>query len=220
MDLNTWYWMMFWPKLRCSLYWNRCEWMLSWPNIKCYVDWKISYRKVKRRIWSTMWIRSFYRGRCHDLNLSDMWTGQDVTGSFHDQFEVIWLSTDDKESCHDLIWHDIWIGTDVKWCCLDQITVKCGLDSMWQEVSWPIWRNIWIRTDDTGWWRDLIWYALNWNRCDIMLLWPNLKCYVDWNICDTKRSRKIWSIMWNRREDRGWCHDLIWCALWIGTNVI
>jgi hypothetical protein len=51
-----------------------------------------------------------------------MWTGQDVTGSFHDQFEVIWLSTDDKEWCHDLIRHDIWIGTDVIGCCLNQIS--------------------------------------------------------------------------------------------------
>jgi hypothetical protein len=20
-------------------------------------------------------------------------------------------------------------------------------------------------------------------------------------------------------HDRGWCHDLIWCALWIGTDM-
>jgi hypothetical protein len=49
---------------------------------------------------------------CHDLNWSDMWTGKDVTGSFHEQFEEIWLSTDDKEWCHDLIWCALWIGTD------------------------------------------------------------------------------------------------------------
>jgi hypothetical protein len=96
-----------------------------------------------------------------------MWTGQDVTGRFHDQFEIIWLSTDDKEWCHDIIWHNIWIGTDVKECCLEQITVLCGLDSMWQEVSCLIWRIIWIRTDDRGWWRDLIWCAL-WIGSDVI----------------------------------------------------
>jgi hypothetical protein len=126
MDLYRWYWMMFWPKLWFSLYWNRCEWMISWPNMKCYVDCKVSYRKVSRQILSTMWIRSFYRGRCHDLNWSDMWTGQDVTKSFHDQFEIIWLSTDDKEWCHDLIWHNIWIGLMLNDAVLNKL--QCYVD--------------------------------------------------------------------------------------------
>jgi hypothetical protein len=92
MDLNRWYWMMFWPKLRCSQYWNRCDWMISWPNMKCYVDWKISYRKVSRSISSTMWIRSVYRGRCHDL----IWS-------------IMWIRTDDTGRCLDLFWGELWL---------------------------------------------------------------------------------------------------------------
>jgi hypothetical protein len=49
---------------------------------------------------------------------------------------------------------------------------------------------------------------------EIMLSWPNLKCYVDWKWCDRKLSQPIWSIMWIRTDDRGWCNDLIWGALW------
>jgi hypothetical protein len=48
---------------------------------------------------------------------------------------------------------------------------------------------------------------------------PNLKWFAEWNGCDIKGSRRIWSIMWNRTDDRRWCHDLIRGALCIGTDV-
>jgi hypothetical protein len=32
-------------------------------------------------------------------------------------------------------------------------------------------------------------------------------------------SRPIWSTMWIRTDDKGWCHDLNWGALCIGTDV-
>jgi hypothetical protein len=51
-----------------------------------------------------------------------------------------------------------------------------------------------------------------------MLSLHNFKCYVDWKWCDRKLSRQIWSTMRNRTDDWGWYHDLIWGALWIGTN--
>jgi hypothetical protein len=45
-----------------------------------------------------------------------------------------------------------------------------------------------------------------------------MKCYVDWKGCDRKISRPIWSTMWIRADDRGWCHDLIWGDIKIGTD--
>jgi hypothetical protein len=39
-----------------------------------------------------------------------------------------------------------------------------------------------------------------------------------WKVCDVKLSRPIWSTMLIRTSDRGWCHDVIWGALWIGEN--
>jgi hypothetical protein len=41
---------------------------------------------------------------------------------------------------------------------------------------------------------------------------------VDWILCDRKLSRPIWSTMWIISDDRGWCHDLILGALWIGAD--
>jgi hypothetical protein len=36
--------------------------------------------------------------------------------------------------------------------------------------------------------------------------------------CGRKLSRPIWGTIWNRTDDRGWCHDLIWVALLIVTD--
>jgi hypothetical protein len=88
-----------------------------------------------------------------------------------------------------------------------------------RNLSRKIWRNMWIRTDDKGWHLDLNLNAL-WIGTDslIMLSLHNLKCYVDWKGCDRELSRTIWSTMWIKTDDRGWCHDLIWGARWIRTN--
>jgi hypothetical protein len=56
-------------ELLCRWYVDRNRWyrMLSWTNIKCNVDWNIRERKLSRPILSTMWIRKYDRGWCHDL---------------------------------------------------------------------------------------------------------------------------------------------------------
>jgi hypothetical protein len=51
-----------------------------------------------------------------------------------------------------------------------------------------------------------------------MLPWLNIKCNVDWNICERKPSRQIWYNMRIRTHDRGWCHDLIWGDIVKGTD--
>jgi hypothetical protein len=40
----------------------------------------------------------------------------------------------------------------------------------------------------------------------------NFKCYVDWKWCGKKLSWQIWSTMWIRSDDGGWCYDLNWGA--------
>jgi hypothetical protein len=86
-----------------------------------------------------------------------------------------------------------------------------------RNFSPPTWITMWIRSDDKGWCHDVIWGAL-WIETDSgILLWlPNMKCYLDWKICDRKLSRPIWYTMWIRSDDGGWCHDLIWGDMWIG----
>jgi hypothetical protein len=78
---------------------------------------------------------------------------------------------------------------------------------------------MWIRSDDRGLCLDLIWGEM-WIGIDseLKLSWPNMKCYLDWKGSYTKHSRPIWSIMWIRSGDRGWCHDLIWGHIWILTD--
>jgi hypothetical protein len=98
--------------------------------------------------------------------------------------------------------------------------LNCNMD--WKEcfrkLSRPIWSTMWIRSDDRGWCHDLIWGDL-WigTNSEIMIYWPNLKCYVYWEWCERKLSLPILSTIWIRTDDRGLCHDLICGALWIGT---
>jgi hypothetical protein len=68
-------------------------------------------------------------------------------------------------------------------------------------MPWLNLSNIWIGTDN-------IWMCLD-----------QIKCYMEWKVCDKKFSRPIWSTIWNRTDDGEWCHDLIWGAFWIGANV-
>jgi hypothetical protein len=79
---------------------------------------------------------------------------------------------------------------------------------------------MWFKSDDRGWCHDLILCALwIWADSEIMLSWPNLKCYEDWKGSDLKIPQPFSSNMWIRSHDRGWCHDLIWGAMWNGTDV-
>jgi hypothetical protein len=80
---------------------------------------------------------------------------------------------------------------------------------------------MWIRTDDIGWSHDLIWGAI-WigTNSEIMLSWSNVMWYVDWKVSERELSRPIWSNMWIRTDDKGWCHYLIWGDMWIGTDGI
>jgi hypothetical protein len=55
---------------------------------------------------------------------------------------------------------------------------------------------------------------------EIMLSWTNLKCYLDWKGCGSEHSWQIWNTLWNRTDDRGWCHDLIRGDMWIKSNDI
>jgi hypothetical protein len=41
---------------------------------------------------------------------------------------------------------------------------------------------------------------------------------VDWKGCDRKLSRLIWSSIYIRRYDWGWCHEIIWRDTWRGTH--
>jgi hypothetical protein len=78
---------------------------------------------------------------------------------------------------------------------------------------------MWIRSDDRGLCHDQIWAALwIWTNSEIKLSWHNLKCYLDLNLSYRKHLRPIWSSMWNRSGDRGWCHDLIWGHIWMWTD--
>jgi hypothetical protein len=60
----------------------------------------------------------------------------------------------------------------------------------------------------------------DWNRCEGMLTWHNLKWYLDRKGCERMPSRPNWSSTWIRKGDKWWCHDLIWGDMWIGTEDI
>jgi hypothetical protein len=99
--------------------------------------------------------------------------------------------------------------------------LKCNVD--WEvchrKLSRPILSTIWNRTYYRGWCQHLIW-GLLWIGADseIMLSWPDVKCYMDWKGCDRKLSRPIWCNMRIRTVDRGWCYDLIWGAIWTAAD--
>jgi hypothetical protein len=81
--------------------------MLSWPNIKWNVDWNVCEIKLSLQIWCNMRIRTDDRGWCHHLIWCDIlkgtddiwccldqiyiaiWIRSDLTGNFHDQYEVL-----------------------------------------------------------------------------------------------------------------------------------
>jgi hypothetical protein len=129
-----------WPKMRSYVDWNRCERMLSWPNLKCYVDWKGCDRKLSRKVLGTMWIRIDVKICCLDLIRGALLIGKDVSGSFHEQFQVLcWLYQ---------IWNDVVIPS-LRW------------QVYWRRYEWKIsrtiWGNMWKVTDEKGWCPDLNW---------------------------------------------------------------
>jgi hypothetical protein len=99
--------MLSWPNLRFYGEYNRWYGMLSWLRLKCYGDCKRFEMKLSRPIWDTMWNGTDIAGFGHDLIWGALWIGTDVkecghdliwiailigyyvTGSFHDQYEVL-----------------------------------------------------------------------------------------------------------------------------------
>jgi hypothetical protein len=117
----------------------RSEKMTSWRNIRYYVYWN----------------------RCeiilYDLMSSAMLIGKDVTGSFHDQFELLcglvqMIEDDVMTQLRRYIYRNRWYSM-VSW-----LIIKFNVD--WKEwdrkLSLQIWSNNWISTDDRGWRHDII----------------------------------------------------------------
>jgi hypothetical protein len=195
--------------------------MLSWPNSRCSVDWKRCDWKLSRPISGTMLIVSDVKWCCHDLIWGDICSGKRYEWKISRPIWVnMWIGTDDKGWCHDLIWGAILIGTDDKDCCHDLI-----------------WIATLIQKDVTERFDDQLQWLFDWNSCETMLSWLNLRCYVDLNGSERKFSHQIWGtmwigtdvkvcchdeiwgVMWNGTDDKGCCHDSFWGAMWIGTGV-
>jgi hypothetical protein len=109
------------------------------------------------------------------------------------------------EQCERMLsWHNLKSYVDWKGCD--------------RNLSPTIWSKLWIRTDDKGWCYDLIWKDICIEIDDINGVMAKFKM-----LCGFKRilkevSRPNLSRMWISSDDMGWCHDLIWDALWIGTD--
>jgi hypothetical protein len=98
--------------------------MISWPNLKCDVEWKGCDRELSRQIWGTMLIITDDIGWCHDLFWGALWIGTDVmvccldiiwiamwirknvTGIFHDQFDVL---------CELIRWYKMMSSPNLRW---------------------------------------------------------------------------------------------------------
>jgi hypothetical protein len=131
-----------------------------------------------------------------------MWIGTDVKGCCHDQiWGYMWNGTDDKGWCPDLIWCSMLIGTDDK---------RCSHDLIWSATL--------IRKDVSERFDDQLEWICDWNSCEKMQSWPNLRCYVDWKGCERKILRQIWGTMWIRTDVKGCCHDKIRGLMWKGTD--
>jgi hypothetical protein len=131
----------------------------------------------------------------------------------------MWIRTDDGGWYIHLIWDALWIGTN----CLIMLSwpnLKCYVD--WKgcdrKLSLSIRSTMWVSTYDKGWCHDLI-------LCDIRIetdvIWcclVQIKCSVEWKLCDMELSPPIWSTMWISRDDTWWCLDVMWGALWLGQR--
>jgi hypothetical protein len=115
---------------------------------------------------------------------STMWSRSDNIGWGHDTIWVdIGIGTDDIRCCHDQILCAIWIVKDVEWSFNDKFDIIYALQKIWKNA---------IMTQ----------YEM---FCGLVLMWKN-GCY-------RKLSWPILSTMWIRRDERGWCYDLICGAL-------
>jgi hypothetical protein len=150
-------------------------------------------------IWGALCKTTDVKESCHDLIWNAMWIGNNVTGSFLDQFQVLCglYQMKMKLSWPNLRWYVYWKRYEWK-------------------VSRPIWGSMSIGTDDKEWCHDLIWGAmligtddkrhshdLIWSAtlirkdvterfddqlericdlksCETMMSWPNLRWYVVW----------------------------------------
>jgi hypothetical protein len=79
---------------------------------------------------------------------------------------------------------------------------------------------VWIRSDDAGWCNDLLWHSI-WIRTDVKgCCLDQITVLSGLNSMWQEVSWTIWSTIWIRKKnDTGWSLDLIWCALWMGTDV-
>jgi hypothetical protein len=123
---------------------------MSQPNKKCYVDWKICDRKLSRRIWCTMWIRSCDGGWCHDLSLR---------------------SYVDMNSWYRMVyWPNIYIamgiGKEVRGIFHDQFNVPCGFEQMKKMMSWSNLKCTVIGIGVKECCHDIVWIAI-WTENDV-----------------------------------------------------
>jgi hypothetical protein len=100
------------------------------------------------------------------------------------------------------------LGNSVDWnrwyIMMSWPNLRCYID--WN--SWLgccndlIWRATLIRKDVTEWFDDQLEWIFDWNSCETMLVWPNLRCYVDfermWKEDFTTNLR--YNVDWNRCE--------------------
>jgi hypothetical protein len=190
-----------------------------WYNICFVTDLKLCCHDP---IWGVMWIGTDVKKWCHDLFWSAMWVGKDVTTSSTTNLKYY---VDQNRWYRMMSWPNLWCSVDLNaWeLILPWPNIKCFVDWKWcyRKTSRQIWSTLWNRTNGRGWCHDVILGAfLIGADSDIMLSWLNLKWYLDWNGCDRKFSRTIWSNFRIRKVDGWWCPDLIWGDIWIGTDDI
>jgi hypothetical protein len=172
---------------------------MSLPNLRWYVD---------RNRWNIM---MFLPNKMCYVD----WEGYDSKIS-RQIWITMWIITDDRGWYFHLIWCAMWSGTYSE-IMLSWHNWKCYVD--WKgcdrKFSRPIWSTMWNITDDKGWCHDIIWGDIWIGQILSMLSCPNLKCSVDWNVCDRKLSRPICCNMWFKTYDTRWSLDRILGALWL-----
>jgi hypothetical protein len=145
-----------------------------------------------------------------------MWTGKDVTGLIHEQYDVLCGLEQMIED--DVMTNLRWYVYRNRWYrMLSWIIIKFNVD--WKEcdrkLSLLIWSNNWISTDVRGWCHDLNWHDI-WIRTDdkgCSLDQITVLCGLD--IMWQEVSWPIWSNIWINTDDTEWWRDLIWGALWL-----
>jgi hypothetical protein len=146
--------------------------------------------------------------------------GMYVTGSFHDQFEIIFGL---EQLIKDDVWRNLRWSVDSNKCerMLYWHILKCYEDWKWYDtkISRRIWGTIWIRTDDRGWCHDQILGDIWIGTDDKGWCHDKILCAM-WIGKDVKGSfhEKFYVIYFCDRCER----MLSWSstrAMWIGTDV-